>query len=103
MDMRVTVTLLRRHKHGRGVSKVERAEARKRKDTDEGNLVSKLTKRKWCVESGCSEAITSSVGTNHEVTRMFQSCFLVFVLKCIAIFRPCKDEMDMMLVFHHRA
>lgn len=33
-----------------GVSKVERAEAIKRKDTDEGNLVSKLTKRKWCVE-----------------------------------------------------
>lgn len=30
------------------------------------------------------------------------SCVFAFVLKCIAIFRPRKDEVDMMLVFYHR-
>lgn len=50
MDMRVTVTLLRRHKHGRGGRKVERAEAIMRKDVDEGGVEPKLTKRKGCAE-----------------------------------------------------
>lgn len=50
MDMRVTVTLLRRHKHEKGERKVERAETRIRKHLDEGSVELKLTKRKGCTE-----------------------------------------------------
>lgn len=50
VDMRVTVTLLRRHKHGRGGRKVERAEVKMSKDVDEGSIEPKLTKRKGCAK-----------------------------------------------------
>lgn len=48
--MRVTVTLLRRHKHGRGGRKVERAEVTMGKDMDEGSVESKLMERKGWAE-----------------------------------------------------
>lgn len=33
----------------------------------------------------------------------FRDFFFVFVLNFNAIFRPCKAEVDMMLVFHHHS
>lgn len=41
------------------------------------------------------------LGENNKVTKDVSEIFFVFVLKCNAIFRLCKAEVDMMLVFHH--
>lgn len=60
MDMQVTVTLLRRKKHGRGEKENEGAEAIMGKEVDEGSVELKLTKRKG---RNCWKIAIRAVGT----------------------------------------
>lgn len=69
MDMQVTVTLLRRKKHGREKRKNEGAEAIMGKGVDEGSVELKLTKRKGALRAIAGRLQSELLGQNNKVTK----------------------------------